>query len=69
MGLDAGWVTDLPLPRTLALRMLGNGVVPQQAAVALAVLLCPHRWAHERPSPAGERAAITGPVPVPADRA
>jgi hypothetical protein len=45
MGLDHGWVTDLPLPRTLALRVLGNGVVPQQAAVALAVLLCPHRWA------------------------
>jgi DNA (cytosine-5)-methyltransferase 1 len=45
MGLDAGWVTDLPLPRTLALRVLGNGVVPQQAAVALRLLLCPHRWA------------------------
>ena len=48
MGLDAGWVTDLPLPRTLALRVLGNGVVPQQAAVALALLLCPHRWAVPR---------------------
>jgi len=45
MGLDAGWVTDLDLPRTLALRVLGNGVVPQQAAVALRLLLCPHRWA------------------------
>ncbi len=45
MGLDHGWVTDLPLPRTLALRVLGNGVVPQQAALALALLLCPHRWA------------------------
>jgi len=45
MGLDAGWVTDLALPRTLALRVLGNGVVPQQAAVALRLLLCPHRWA------------------------
>jgi len=45
MGLDDGWVTDLPLPRTLALRVLGNGVVPQQAAVALRLLLCPHRWA------------------------
>jgi hypothetical protein len=45
MGLDHGWVTDLRLPRTLALRVLGNGVVPQQAAVALALLLCPHRWA------------------------
>ncbi|GEM_PF-4386823 len=45
MGLNEGWVTDLDLPRTLALRMLGNGVVPQQAAVALRLLLCPHRWA------------------------
>lgn len=44
MGLDHGWVTDLPLPRTLALRVLGNGVVPQQAAAALWLLLCPHRW-------------------------
>jgi hypothetical protein len=45
MGLDPGWVTDLGLPRTLALRVLGNGVVPQQAAVALQLLLCPYRWA------------------------
>jgi DNA (cytosine-5)-methyltransferase 1 len=45
MGLDAGWVTGLGLPRTLALRVLGNGVVPQQAAVALRLLLCPYRWA------------------------
>jgi hypothetical protein len=45
MGLDPGWVTGLGLPRTAALRVLGNGVVPQQAAVALRLLLCPHRWA------------------------
>jgi DNA (cytosine-5)-methyltransferase 1 len=45
MGLDEGFVTGLGLPRTLALRVLGNGVVPQQAAVALRLLLCPHRWA------------------------
>ncbi|QOC89679.1 hypothetical protein D0Q02_23625 [Micromonospora craniellae] len=47
MGLDAGHVTDptLAVPRTAALRVLGNGVVPQQAAVALRLLLCPHRWA------------------------
>jgi DNA (cytosine-5)-methyltransferase 1 len=45
MGLDPGWITDLGLPRTAALRVLGNGVVPQQAAVALRLLLCPHRWA------------------------
>jgi hypothetical protein len=35
MGLDEGFVTDLGLPRTLALRVLGNGVVPQQATLAL----------------------------------
>jgi hypothetical protein len=45
MGLPPGWVTDLDLPRTVALRVLGNGVVPQQAAFALRLLLCPHRWA------------------------
>lgn len=39
MGLPTGWVTDLPLPRTAQLRALGNGVVPQQAAYALALLL------------------------------
>lgn len=39
MGLPAGWVTDLPLPRTTQLRALGNGVVPQQASYALALLL------------------------------
>ncbi len=39
MGLDEGWVTDLPLPRTAQLRALGNGVVPQQAAHAVALLL------------------------------
>ncbi|MBQ0905448.1 hypothetical protein [Micromonospora sp. U21] len=46
MGLQDGHVTDpaLGLPRTLALRVLGNGVVPQQAAAALRLLLCPHRW-------------------------
>jgi hypothetical protein len=46
MGLPGGWVTELELalPRTLALRVLGNGVVPQQAAVALRLLMCPYRW-------------------------
>ena len=38
-GLELGWVTDLPLPRTAQLRALGNGVVPQQAAYALGLLL------------------------------
>lgn len=47
MGLDWQWVTEptLGLPRTGALRVLGNGVVPQQAAAALRLLLCPYRWA------------------------
>ncbi|NUT52791.1 MAG: DNA cytosine methyltransferase [Saccharothrix sp.] len=39
MGLAEGWVTDLSLPRTAQLRALGNGVVPQQAAYAVALLL------------------------------
>ena len=47
MGLPAGWVTapELGLPRTQALRVLGNGVVPHQAAAALRLLLRPRRWA------------------------
>lgn len=40
MGLPAGWVTDIPgITRNEALRALGNGVVPQQAAAAVAFLL------------------------------
>ena len=39
MGLPEGWITDLPLPRTAQLRALGNAVVPQQAAHAVALLL------------------------------
>lgn len=38
MGLDSGWVTD-HLPRTAALRVLGNGVVPQQMTHAIRTLL------------------------------
>ncbi|GAA3292669.1 hypothetical protein GCM10020218_068020 [Dactylosporangium vinaceum] len=47
MGLPELWVTDpqLGLPRTRALRVLGNGVVPQQAAAALCLLLDTQRWA------------------------
>ena len=37
MGLPAGWVTD-HVGRNAALRILGNGVVPQQGAHALAHL-------------------------------
>lgn len=40
MGLPAGWVTDVPgITRNDALRLLGNGVVPQQAQAAVAWLL------------------------------
>ncbi|WP_433340606.1 DNA cytosine methyltransferase [Streptomyces sp. CA-253872] len=40
MGLPAGWVTDIPdVPRTEQLRILGNGVVPQQAHHAYGWLL------------------------------
>lgn len=38
MGLPAGWVTGCGLSRNNALRVLGNGVVPQQAAHALTQL-------------------------------
>ncbi|MEV6825567.1 hypothetical protein [Amycolatopsis sp. NPDC051102] len=38
-GLESGWVTELPLPRTAQLRALGNGVVPQQATYAVGLLL------------------------------
>lgn len=38
MGLPDGWVTDL-IPNRRALRVLGNGVVPQQAAAALREML------------------------------
>jgi len=39
MGLDEGWVCDVGLSRTAALKILGNGVVPQQAALAVDLLL------------------------------
>lgn len=38
MGLPDGWVCDLGLPRTAELKMLGNGVCPQQAALGLEIL-------------------------------
>lgn len=38
MGLPSGWVTDLNFSRTQQLKMLGNGVVPQQAYYALQLL-------------------------------
>ena len=39
MGLPKGWVTDIEMLRTQHLKMLGNGVVPQQAYYALQQLL------------------------------
>ncbi|HEY9411208.1 MAG TPA: hypothetical protein VIP77_16635 [Jiangellaceae bacterium] len=40
MGLPDGHVTDVPgLTRSEQLKALGNGVVPQQAAAALARIL------------------------------
>ena len=39
MGLPPGWVSDLEMARTHKLKLLGNGVVPQQAAVAYLSLL------------------------------
>lgn len=39
MGLPSGFVTDLGLPYTAQHRLLGNGVVPQQAAAALQLLI------------------------------
>lgn len=39
MGLPKGWVTDVQLSRTQQLKMLGNGVVPQQAYYAIQQLM------------------------------
>lgn len=40
MGLPEGWVVDVPrIARKNKLRALGNGVVPQQAAMALRIML------------------------------
>ncbi|MEV6747407.1 DNA cytosine methyltransferase [Streptomyces sp. NPDC051080] len=47
MGLPAGWVTAVPdIPRKEQLRIIGNGVVPQQAVYAYAWLLgvVPAAW-------------------------
>lgn len=40
MGLPPGWISDVPgITRTEALRLAGNGVVPQQAVAALTSLV------------------------------
>ena len=38
MGLPEGWVTNLGLSRAQQFKLLGNGVVPQQAYRALEIL-------------------------------
>ncbi|MFJ8879646.1 hypothetical protein ACIREG_19785 [Streptomyces albidoflavus] len=49
MGLDAGHVTAVPgLTRNEQLKALGNGVVPQQAAAALRLLLDRAGWPFAR---------------------
>lgn len=39
MGLPSGWITDVDISRTEMLTACGNGVVPQQATLALQSLL------------------------------
>jgi len=39
MGLPEGFVTELGLPYSAQHRVLGNGVVPQQAVAALRLLI------------------------------
>jgi len=39
MGLPAGWITGVGLSRNEELKACGNGVVPQQAELALRMLL------------------------------
>ena len=39
MGLPKGWVTDTGLSRAQQLKILGNGVVPQQAYYAIKQLM------------------------------
>jgi DNA (cytosine-5)-methyltransferase 1 len=39
MGLPEGWVTDVDISDNAKLKALGNGVVPQQAAYAINMLI------------------------------
>ena len=41
MGLEKGWVSDFDFPEQELYKLLGNGVVPQQALHALEELLTP----------------------------
>jgi DNA (cytosine-5)-methyltransferase 1 len=49
MGLPEGWVTDLPLSRAQQFKLLGNGVVPQQAYYALELLCDSHHISYDTP--------------------
>ncbi len=44
MGLPQGWITDVGLKRNDELKACGNGVVPQQAKLALTELLNGLEW-------------------------
>jgi DNA (cytosine-5)-methyltransferase 1 len=46
MGLPAGWVTDIDIPKSQHYKMLGNGVVPQQAYQALKTICDPIHISH-----------------------
>ena len=55
-GLAPGFVTGVPgIPRTRQLKLIGNGVVPQQAALALRLLI--RAAAIPAPISSGTRAA------------
>ena len=49
MGLPEGWVTGHGIPRIGALKLLGNGVVPQQAKAAIQILLYNMSRASQQP--------------------
>jgi len=56
MGLPDGWVTAVPgIPRNAQAHALGNGVVPQQGAAALRLLL--PAYPASAPAPASAMAA------------
>jgi DNA (cytosine-5)-methyltransferase 1 len=44
MGLPDGWVTNVGLSRIEQIKACGNGVVPQQAKLALSILLDGVEW-------------------------
>jgi DNA (cytosine-5)-methyltransferase 1 len=50
MGLPEGWVTGHGIPRSSALKLLGNGVVPQQAKAAIQIMLYNMSRASQQPT-------------------